>query len=468
MYSVSNLWKKDTSFLWTFVLFLVPEITYITSIESTADAAWYQRINVFFVILWAIPALVCLGIILWKRAYMPKAPKNTKGIIFYIVNADAKQYKAINQKFIKPLKEMVAAEMPEYSVVVIDDYHSQKYYPMLCEKVVDDGEKQVKVLERRRGCIAVSIDCENGGDGEALFCHMKTTLGVTFSSIPSAIMPYLLKDISAAFLPLRNVNIMKLTETPDLSRYSFSLDVALKYVLASIRFHCGDFAEAIKLLETIESKLAKTDDYPQTVSPIATVLSNRLAICYRVYAQSEYQSYCVDRDEKHLVEIRRAINNKHCKKEYQYDTKVLEGICCFILDKDIRHAIQCMNAYNGKESVVKFNKAFLYLYERCTVTNMYKVYNLYKSFETLPDDIQAQIETFTYCEFKKDKTKKQLLWILFFIYDCWGNSILAKRCFEQFCTAFPWVAQGQTAMVINELGKKYADVCYDEGETYDI
>ena len=114
------------------------------------------------------------------------------------------------------------------------------------------------------------------------------------------------------------------------------------------------------------------------------------------------------------------------------------------------------------------NKAFLYLYGNCTVTNLYRVYNLYKTFGSLPESFQEQVESFTFHEYEKDKTKKQLLWILFFVYDYQGNTILAKRCLDQFCAAFPWVAESKVSTVITELNSQYLDVTYDEGETYSI
>ena len=469
LYKLTNMWKKSICFFWVFVLLLVCEIPYITSIEGLEETPWYQNINYVYVGLWALPAILALGYIFVMRAYMPKAKKGTRGIAFYIVNANEKQYESIRKKFVAPFKKAVDIETSEYSVVLIDDYHSQKYYPLLCASTInDDGRKQAKILKKRRCCVAIFVDCVNGGDGEELFCHMSTNLGVAHQSLPPVIRDFLIKDISTAFSPLREVDIMRLTETPDLSRHSVSMDIICKYIMASTCFHCGDFLGALRLLETIHNRISTKKDLPDAVIPIRNVLSDRIAVCYRVQAQYEYQLYCNDHEDAHLVAVRNSINNVHCKRVYEKDNKVLEGICSFVLDKNIIYAVQCMDAYNKKDAVVKYNKIFLLLYSQCTTKNIGRTYNLYKSFGTLSDYVKQQIEDFTYYEYQKDTSKKQLLLILFFIYDYQNNTILAKRCLDQFCVAFPWIAESEMESIFKELNDKYADIKYEEGEEYSI
>ncbi len=127
-----------------------------------------------------------------------------------------------------------------------------------------------------------------------------------------------------------------------------------------------------------------------------------------------------------------------------------------------------MDSCNQRQPIIKYNKTFLMLYKNCTVNNIFKTYNLYKSFGALPNIVQEQIESFTFKEYEKDMSKEQLLLILFFIYDYQNNTILAKRCLEKFCTAFPWALNGDTSSIFNAFIKKYADVKYEEGEEYSI
>ncbi len=465
LYKLLNMWKKNISFLLVFFLFLISEIPYITSIQETCGTPWYKCINYFYVFLWSLPTLVILVYIIFMRNYMPKAKKNTKGIVFYIINANEKQYEAITKKFIAQFEKAVLRETPEYSVVVIDDYHSKKYYSILCDtQTNDDGQTQAKILQKRRGCIAILIDCINGGDGEDLFCHMTTRVGVTHQTLSPEIRDYLVRDISIAFYPLRNVDIMKLSETSDLSNYSISMDVICKYILASTCFHCGDFQEAINLLEIISNSISAKKDLPDAIIPIKNVLSERLAVCYKVKAQFEYNMYCMDHNENHLVKVREAINNKHCKAVYGSDNKILEGICCFVLEKDVKYALKCMDSYNKKNAVIKYNKIFLLLYSDCTANIIGKAYNIYKSFETLSTPVQDQIEAFTYHEYQKDNSKKQLLLILFFIYDYQNNMPLAKRCLDQFSEAFPWIKESGVSTIFEGFNEKYANINSEEGE----
>lgn len=466
---IINSWKKNISFLFVLVLFLSSEILYITSIVSTADSAWYERINLVYVAFVASPSLVALAYIVYKRLRVPKAKRGTKGIAFYVVNANTKQYEAINKKFIGNFQRSLNSENSEYSVIVIDDYHSEKYYPLLCRASKDSGEQQAKMLEKRRCCAAILIDCQNGGDGEELFCRMTMNIGIAHHSLPPQIKELMVKDISLAFAPLQEIDIMKITETPDFSQHSFSFEIIYKYILASTAFHCGDHLGALSHLTTIERKILCSSELPSAVLPISRVLGDRIAACYRVQALIEYQKYCIDRRDEHLLLVREAISNEHCKSEYDGDNKILEGICSFVLDRDVNYAMKCMDAYKRNDPVIKFNKVFLSLYSKCTTNNVFKAYNLYKGrgFSSLSEEVQDQIEGFTYNEYNKDKSKKQLLLILFLIYDSQGNNpILAKRCLDQFCEAFDKIVLGDAASIFGQFREKYKDVVEDDGEEY--
>ena len=100
LYKLTNMWKKNACFFWVGVLFLACEIPYITSIESIEETPWYQNINYVYFGLWMLPAILALGYIFVMRAYMPKAKKGTRGIAFYIVNANEKQYESISKKWL--------------------------------------------------------------------------------------------------------------------------------------------------------------------------------------------------------------------------------------------------------------------------------------------------------------------------------------------------------------------------------
>ena len=100
IYNIINMWKKNISFFVVFIVFLLGEIPYVTSIQGTDGKQWHECINYFYVFCCALPALVVLFYIIFMRLYMPKARKKTEGIAFYVVNANQKQFEAISKKFI--------------------------------------------------------------------------------------------------------------------------------------------------------------------------------------------------------------------------------------------------------------------------------------------------------------------------------------------------------------------------------
>ena len=105
-----NMWKKNTCFFWILGVLFCCEITYIVTIQGTDEKLWYECINYVYVILLTLPAISLLFYVLFKRMYMPRAPKNTRGIAFYVVNANEKQYESITKKFIAPFIKAVNSE----------------------------------------------------------------------------------------------------------------------------------------------------------------------------------------------------------------------------------------------------------------------------------------------------------------------------------------------------------------------
>ena len=69
IYNLTNMWKKNISFFFVFVIFLMAEIPYVTSIQVTGGRQWHECINYFYVFCWALPALVALSYIIFMRCF---------------------------------------------------------------------------------------------------------------------------------------------------------------------------------------------------------------------------------------------------------------------------------------------------------------------------------------------------------------------------------------------------------------
>lgn len=462
------MWRYNFSYFLSVVLLFACEVPYITSIVPSNGVAWLECANPFYLILWALPGVASIVYISARRLCIPKAPKDTRGIAFCVINASEKQQKDIYQKLIKPFAEVVNTEMPGYSVVTMDEYHSRKFYPLLSKNDARYRPKQNKLLEKRGCRAAILIDYTSGNDGDALFCRMKLDLRVVYKDLPVLVEEFLIKDISNAFLPLRKLDVTKLGEIVEMAQHSSCIGIVCQYILASTCYHIGDFSEAVRLLEIINNIATTLDSIPKEVAPIISSLNYKIAISYRLLARCEYGKYCDDCNEVHLHTIRNAISNKYCKQIFEKDNKILEGICFFALDGNIKKALQCMDQHLRKDPVIKYNKAFLFMYDQCSSQNVSRTYSIYKSFGELPIVAKKQIEAFTFHEYEKDRNKKQLLWILFFVYDYQGNTVLAKRCLEQFCEAFPWVLSNKDTAFVHKLIEKYSGVQYDETEEYSI
>ena len=249
----NKMWKSNWSYFWSTLILVGCVLTYLQGIDVKEGKTFCESINWFIITLYiCVYACVIIAIIV-KRLYIPRAKKKKIGIAFYINNAADKQYKAINEQFINPFVNLVNKETNEFDIIVIDNYHSKKYYSELARVENDNGVQKAKILNKRRCRVAILINCISGGDKESIFCSLESRSVVVHEELPATLREMLRKDISTAFDPLNNIKIYYETQSQDFIQLSKSLNVVFKYILSTTYLHCGYFALALNLLKVINT-----------------------------------------------------------------------------------------------------------------------------------------------------------------------------------------------------------------------
>ena len=457
-----NMWKSNWSFFWsTLVLFACTTI-YIRDLNPTEGKTLLESINWFVIVAFLFIYFCVIGAILFKRMYIPRANKKKTGIVIYVNNAADKQFTSINEQFIRPFIDLVNSETNEFDIIVVDDYHSHKYFRELSQKNNDNNETKIKILNDRRCKIAILMNCLGGGEKDSVFCSIESCLVVAHREIPKVLNEMLKRDISSAFAPLKQIKVYYETQSNDFECFTKSLNIVFKYILATTYLHCGYFVPALKMLEIIEGYNFSNNQI-NSVAQIQKAIPDRIGFCNAVIAIHEYQCYLDSDNLDHLKAARQHAGNIYTKKYYPDKFYNLEGICCYLIDKDIESAIVCMDKMNRSLLLAKFNKTFLLMYKSCTNNNVYRSFEIYNRFSNLDESDQTQIEDFICKEYHKDNSKKQLLLLLFLIFDHQGNKPLAKYCLAQFCETYKSIVNSvELSDKFKKINEAYLNIEYDE------
>lgn len=448
---IIQMWRYNISYFCATIFLLAIEIAYITSAEE---------VNYTHCFLLAIVPIVVFAYIFIKQHRLPKAKRNRIGIAFYIKGSDSKHLDTVKRKFVEIFANEINRRDASYDVVVNNDYHSEKYWD---DVTSSDRDKRAKILLRQKCKVGIMINCLSGGEDEPLFCRLESKLLILQDEVNPTLKEWLDKDIDDALDPVRQIDITKISETKDFNQSSVMLSIVFKYILSSVELHLQNYSTALSILQELHEVVLDKVNLIDGIRPFADVLPHRLAFAHRMIAEREYRLYLSTWDKKHLISARKEINDAFCRNIYRSDLRLLEGICSFVLDEDVKYATACMDAYQGEDKyVAKFNKIFLSLYEGCSVNKVYRAYKLYKKLEDIDSNIYQEIEAFTYHEYIKDRSRKGLLLILFFIYDFQNNQLLAKKCLDLFCLTYPeFLSSKTTNGIFSEYKKRYDNVSYD-------
>ncbi len=470
-YKIMNLWKKPLSYILSVLLLVGAEVYYLMSLSSDQSVYWVSKIDYIKVALVAIIPVFLIVYISYKRLYIPKAKKGKIGILFCINGASERNFNIIEKKFIKPFEKVVNKYSDKFQVLILDDYHSCRYIKKVEGDSKNDHQKAANALLNRNCKTLIDIFCEDGGDAEKILCELHLTLSVVHPKLPDIAQKLLEKDILVAFNPVKTVHIIRTNETEDFHKYTVAFNYIFKFIFATVQLHSGLIEDSLSLLEELDQDIS--NDNVETISTelIQKSLSKRIGFCNALLAQKAYSDYCTTRNKAYLENARKYINNKYCRSYYHKDINILQGICFYVLERNVVAALKCMNEAGNSDPVIKFNKVFLKLYKDCSPTNLLRAYKVYKNLYKLPEEVLQQVESYIYYEYMEDETNYQFAFLLMLIYDYRNDDILAKRALDRFCNSplYQDLKRSETVEnLINRYILKYKYVIFDESEEYSL
>ena len=246
---------------------------------------------------------------------LPKARRNSLGILFAINFPEENLSKQVSDKFIKPFEDMISLQKEtDYCVVMLDDYNVVKWKTNVIE---NDKDKVIRLLKLTRCKVIIFGTCILGGEQEDLKCKLTLGAGIAPIELDEKRSALLSNDITNVFMPIRDIEIMKCSETKDFEKISTQLKYAFLYVLASTALLCGKFKEARERFLKLNKELSFEKRNIPAINDIKAVVVSRLQASCLFVAASIYSKFVDSYDFSYLDDFKAIMESS---KEYIYDT----------------------------------------------------------------------------------------------------------------------------------------------------
>ena len=105
-------------------------------------------------------------------------------------------------------------------------------------------------------------------------------------------------------------------------------------------------------------------------------------------------------------------------------------ICLFLLERDPQKCLSYLRQTKHNHPIVKLNATFLKVYMSCDAQTLVDAFRDYKCLEKLDGGSLMEAEEFIFQEYEGDKTKVQLQFLLFLLYNHRDETRLAKQALE--------------------------------------
>jgi hypothetical protein len=317
---------------------------------------------------------------------------------------------------------------------MLDDFNVEKWKT---RSIVKDKVNANKLMKKTRCKVIIAGKCIPGGEREDIKCKLTLSAAITHTGLDEKSDTLLSNDISSAFTPISDIGIMKCTESEDFEKISLQLKFAFLYVLASTALMCENYADARERFLQLKLELSCEKRNIPAINNLKSIVLNRLQASCLFFASSLYYKFVNSYDFKYLEDLKVFLESS---KEYISNTvDYLNSlsICCFLIEREVQKSLDYLNRIQIKPEIIKFNIAFLKLYENDRMTNFLNALRQYNRLDKLSFDKIWEFEKFIKYILDIEPHKAQLSFLLFLIYSDLNNEPLAKQNFRLFNKKYP-------------------------------
>ena len=464
IFKIFSAWKSDISLWASSLLFALAEMGYIYfKIKNSDGQLMWTCIDIFFMIMIAVIFLFVLGSILYMRVHYRKS-RSDLGIFVCIVNASTEQYEAIKDRFVNPFATMAQEYDDEIEIVCLDDYHSKQLERKIKANARAGKENETANFFEKHNCIAgLIINCTPAGAGEDIFCTLTIEPGmiVSYSTRENEEVIKTGAKRNIPFPELNKIKIYRKKESPDFEMCAQNLNFIFQFSLASIFMARHSYEEACRLFEQLYQELRAYNKQAPTIQKIKSLVPQRISICCSKIARDEYDKYKKMLMEKRIYQPERLkkaasyLKNPLCIRDNRLDDAMLRVICVFLLERNPEKSLEELMQTKHSHPIVKLNAAFLRVYMSWDAKTLVNTHRDYKCLAKLDGRSLMEAEEFICQEYERDKTKFQLLFLLFMLYDHRDETVLAKEALLNLCKDERLPSDAKLASILQSFRKKY-------------
>lgn len=427
--------------------YLIVNIPFIRQFDVHSVNSWVE-IGVIFVVF---VILLMIGI---RKRSLPKFKEGEYGIIFSFDTEDDKQISLIRNKFIKEFQYRLKNESSSYRIIVLPQFVSDK----MKEKYLD--KKDYEGLCEKTNCkFVIHGRSVVGGTVEKISCKIHLDDIIFYNPIPAISHLLLQLEMNAAFKPIRDIEIYKITETSDFEKHARQLNLAFDYILGSTHLLQSEYSKAISAFEAIKENLKECDEVSPMIERLNVIVPNRLYWCYVLMSNKEILEYYEDNDYTHVKKVKFYLDKAYLNDRNGYDFHLIVAIYYFLegdVETALTHIEECKKLSYDKGW--KISKVFLKLYQKDSFTNFMNAYKVYDNIFDKPTytyEHIANIAEFIHKVLEKEPEKKQLNFLLFLIYHYMDNKEDEDKYYNAFIDEYENLANNQNfAEVLSVLGKE--------------
>ncbi len=311
----------------------------------------------------------------------------------------------------------------------------------------DSNEKILSFMKKRRAKFIIFGHSVFGNESESIACKLHLKNGIVHGKLSEQNYKLFAHESHNVFDPLKDIEILKQTETDDFELNAIQLNYAYEYLTACICLLTYRIDDAFSHFQNIKNRIKNTTKNAPVINYIKNSINHRLCICSLLLSQKALNKY-YEKPEKHLLAVmKQHLDDIEKLNPNIYQFRLFSSIYYFLYSRDIDRALLCLaNCNNVKyDSIWKFNKIFLKLYQKDTISNFLNAYNTYTSaFKSKISFTELNnIAEFITRTLEEEPDKKQLCFLLMLIYNHLNDQILFRKYFYEFTKTYHHILENE-------------------------
>lgn len=382
-------------------------------------------IGVCVLVVFLVYAIICL-----INDRLPKAAKDSIGVLFEVEAESDAIYESIKYKLVENFQSYASHEnAPSFNAVCVKRKAVERYHKHGADSIV-------KLLRKTRCIIRVEVRCTVDDVTET----EKYALTINYDILAPTIKEEVKRALTEDIRPLgKSVEKLKFSKKETIEYFDFTVQTLVdicQYMLGCVYLLTDNVQEAISSLEQLKKDLEDGKEDDKEIEHLKLLLNYRLFLCYHKLVNSNLRSFEKTKELAYLKAAKGALNEQNQLFPNTYAYCLNRSYISIALDRDLKTAKDCIDMC---KAAVKYNydwtysDAFLSAYSGehpMAIKHKYEV--------AIGHTTEGIVDVIDYIEYMIDQepSKVELHLAAGFLYEAIGDTKQMKRHFSKFVARY--------------------------------